>query len=237
MTLTKEQLFKNIDLVREKIKESCLKSGRGENCVKLVGVTKTKPSNLLRWACEYNLCTFGENRVQEFLKKWEELKDLPIEWHFIGYLQTNKVKYIVDKVALIHSVDRPSLVDELQKRVSKKGIEKLPILVEVNIGGEETKAGVEPEKAEELLEYILKNAPNLKVEGLMTVPPYRENLEEVRPFFRKLRELRDQLEEKLGIRLPHLSMGMSHDFTVAIEEGATIVRVGSAIFGPRDYQK
>ena len=237
MELTKEQLFKNINLVREKIKESCLKSGRGENCAKLVGVTKTKPAELLRWACEYGLCTFGENRVQEFLKKWEELQGLPIEWHFIGYLQTNKVKYIVDKVVLIHSVDRPSLVDELQKRVSKKGIEKLPILVEVNVGGEETKAGVEPSKVEELLEYILKNAPNLEVKGLMTVPPYRENLEEVRPYFRQLRELRDQLEERLGIKLPELSMGMSHDFTVAIEEGATIVRVGRAIFGERNYQK
>ncbi|NPB05650.1 MAG: YggS family pyridoxal phosphate-dependent enzyme [Aquificae bacterium] len=234
MLPTKERLKENLERVKETIRESCLKAGRGADCVKLVGVTKTKPPQLLRWACELGLCTFGENRAQEFLKKWEELKDLPIEWHFIGYLQTNKVKYLVDKVALIHSVDRPSLVDELQKRVSKKGIEKFPVLVEVNVGGEETKAGVSPEEAPRLLEYLLEKAPNLEVRGLMTVPPYRENPEEVRPYFAALRELRDRLEEEFGLRLPELSMGMSHDYPIAIEEGATIVRVGTAIFGARD---
>ncbi len=233
MLPTKEELRKRITLVRERLSEACLKAGRGKNCAKLIGVTKTKPASLLRDACEIGLCTFGENRVQEFLKKWEELKDLPVEWHFIGYLQSNKVKYIVDKVVLVHSVDRPSLVDELQKRVSKKGIEKFPILIEVNVGGEETKAGVSPSEAPKLLEYILKNAPSLEVKGLMTVPPYREDPEEVRPFFAELRNLRNRLEEEFKISLPELSMGMSHDYPVAVKEGATMVRVGTAIFGER----
>ena len=157
-----------------------------------------------------------------------------IEWHFIGRLQSNKVKYIIDKVRLIHSVDRPSLVDELQKRATKKGIEKVDVLLEVNVGGEETKGGVSPEEAPQLLEYILKNAPALRVKGLMTIPPYREDPEEVRPYFARLRELRDKLAEEFNLELPELSMGMSHDYEVAVEEGATIVRVGSAIFGERE---
>jgi pyridoxal phosphate enzyme (YggS family) len=234
MEITKEELKRNLELVREKIKEACRRAGRGESCVKLLGATKTKPPHLLRWAFELGLTTFGENRVQEFLRKWEELKDLPVEWHFIGRLQSNKVKYIIDKVKLIHSVDRTSLVDELQKRATKKGIDKVPVLLEVNVGGEETKGGVEPEKAPSLLEYVLNNAPALEVRGLMTIPPYRENPEEVRPYFARLRELRDKLEEEFGLKLPELSMGMSHDYGVAIEEGATIVRIGSAIFGERD---
>ena len=157
-----------------------------------------------------------------------------IEWHFIGRLQSNKVKYIIDKVRLIHSVDRPSLVDELQKRATKKGIEKVDVLLEVNVGGEETKGGVSPEEAPQLLEYILKNAPALRVKGLMTIPPYREDPEEVRPYFARLRELRDKLAEEFNLELPELSMGMSHDYEVAVEEGATIVRVGSAIFVERE---
>jgi pyridoxal phosphate enzyme (YggS family) len=233
MEITKEELKRNLERVKENIEKACQRAGRGSNCVKLLGATKTKPPEVLRWAYELGLRVFGENRVQEFLQKWEALRDLDIEWHFIGRLQSNKVKYIIDKVVLIHSVDRPSLVDELQKRATKKGIDKVNVLLEVNVGGEETKGGIEPEKAPELLEYILKNAPNLEVVGLMTIPPYRENPEDVRPYFRELRELRNRLEEQFGLKLPELSMGMSHDYEVAIEEGATIVRIGSAIFGER----
>ena len=233
MEITYEELRRNLEKVRENVERACQRSGRGTSCVKLLGATKTKPPEVLRWAYELGLRVFGENRVQEFLKKWEALRDLDIEWHFIGRLQSNKVKYIIDKVVLIHSVDRPSLVDELQKRASKKGLDKVNILLEVNVGGEETKGGVEPEHTPQLLEYILKNAPLLRVRGLMTIPPYRENPEEVRPYFRKLRELRDKLQEEFNLELPELSMGMSHDYEVAIEEGATIVRVGSAIFGER----
>ena len=234
MEITKEQLKRNLERVREEIEKACQKAGRGPNCVKLLGATKTKPPQVLRWAYELGLKVFGENRVQEFLQKWEALRDIKdIEWHFIGRLQSNKVKYIIDKVVLIHSVDRPSLVDELQKRATKKGIKKVDVLLEVNVGGEETKGGVSPQEAPKLLEYILEKAPNLEVLGLMTIPPYRENPQEVRPYFAKLRELRDKLQEEFKLELPELSMGMSHDYPVAIEEGATIVRVGSAIFGER----
>ncbi|RTZ58050.1 MAG: YggS family pyridoxal phosphate-dependent enzyme [Gammaproteobacteria bacterium] len=234
MEITKEELIENLQRVRENIEKACQRAGRPVDSVKLLGATKTKPSTILRWAYEAGLKVFGENRVQEFLKKWEELRDLPdIEWHFIGRLQSNKVKYIIDKVRLIHSVDRPSLVDELQKRATKKGIKEVDILVEVNVGEEETKGGVKPEETPKLFEYILKNAPALRIRGLMAIPPYREDSEEVRPYFVKLRELRDKLAEEFNLQLPELSMGMSHDYTVAIEEGATIIRVGSAIFGER----
>jgi len=235
MEITREELIANLRRVRENIAKACQRVGRPTDSVRLLGATKTKPPTVLRWAYEAGLKLFGENRVQEFLKKWEELRDLPdIEWHFIGRLQSNKVKYIIDKVRLIHSVDRPSLVDELQKRATKKGIEKVDVLLEVNVGGEETKGGVSPEEAPQLLEYILKNAPALRVKGLMTIPPYREDPEEVRPYFARLRELRDKLAEEFNLELPELSMGMSHDYEVAVEEGATIVRVGSAIFGERE---
>ena len=234
MEITKEELIENLQRVRENIEKACQRAGRPVDSVKLLGATKTKPSTILRWAYEAGLKVFGENRVQEFLKKWEELSDLPdIEWHFIGRLQSNKVKYIIDKVRLIHSVDRPSLVDELQKRATKKGIKEVDILVEVNVGEEETKGGVKPEETPKLFEYILKNAPALRIRGLMAIPPYREDPEEVRPYFVKLRELRDKLAEEFNLQLSELSMGMSHDYTVAIEEGATIIRVGSAIFGER----
>ncbi|HIP86565.1 MAG TPA: YggS family pyridoxal phosphate-dependent enzyme, partial [Aquifex sp.] len=174
MEITKEELIRNLQRVRENIEKACQRAGRSLSSVKLLGATKTKPSAVLRWAYEEGLKVFGENRVQEFLKKWEELKDLPdIEWHFIGRLQSNKVKYIIDKVSLIHSVDRPSLVDELQKRATKKGVKEVDILVEVNVGGEETKGGVKPEETSELFGYILKKAPALRIKGLMTIPPYR----------------------------------------------------------------
>jgi pyridoxal phosphate enzyme (YggS family) len=235
MEITREELIANLRRVRENIAKACRRVGRPTDSVRLLGATKTKPPTVLRWAYEAGLKLFGENRVQEFLKKWEELRDLPdIEWHFIGRLQSNKVKYIIDKVRLIHSVDRPSLVDELQKRATKRGIKEVDVLLEVNVGGEETKGGVAPEEAPQLLEYILKNAPALRVKGLMTIPPYREDPEEVRPYFARLRELRDKLAEEFNLELPELSMGMSHDYEVAVEEGATIVRVGSAIFGERE---
>jgi len=159
MEITKEELKANLERVRENIEKACQRAGRESNCVKLLGATKTKPPEVLRWAYELGLRVFGENRVQEFLKKWEALRDLDIEWHFIGRLQSNKVKYIIDKVVLIHSVDRPSLVDELQKRATKKGIDRVKVLLEVNVGGEETKGGVEPSKAPELFLQAVPKLP------------------------------------------------------------------------------
>ena len=222
-----------LESVLERIHKACERAGRKPEEVKLLGASKTVPPERIREFYECGLKVYGENRVQEFLKKYEALQDLDIEWHFIGYLQTNKVKYLMNKVVLIHSLDRKSLADEIQKRAQKAGITQ-DVLIEVNVGGEETKAGVEPENLKELFEYTL-SLQNLRVLGLMCIPPYLEDPEEVRPYFRKLRELKEELEKEFNVELPHLSMGMSHDFEVAIEEGATIVRVGTALFGERKY--
>ena len=225
--MTLDELIQRVEKARLKRSEHLI--------VQIVAVTKyTDNPEVLKKLFEDGQRAFGENRVQQLEEKVKELEELPIEWHFIGRLQSNKVKYIIDKVRLIHSVDRPSLVDELQKRATKKGIKEVDVLLEVNVGGEETKGGVSPEEAPQLLEYILKNAPALRVKGLMTIPPYREDPEEVRPYFARLRELKDKLAEEFNLELPELSMGMSHDYEVAVEEGATIVRVGSAIFGERE---
>ena len=217
--------------VLERIEKACLRAGRDPKEVRLLGATKTVPPEKIRRFYECGLRTFGENRVQEFLKKYEELSDLPIDWHFIGRLQTNKVKYLMGKVSLIHSLDRESLADEIDKRAKKSGIVQ-EVLIEVNVGGEETKGGVEPENLRALFEYTLSRE-NIRVLGLMTIPPYLEDPEKVRPFFAKLRKMKEDLEREFSMKLPHLSMGMSHDFEVAIEEGATIVRVGTLLFGER----
>ena len=222
-----------LEIVLERIHKACERAGRKPEEVKLLGASKTVPPEKIREFYGCGLKVYGENRVQEFLKKFEALQDLNIEWHFIGYLQTNKVKYLMNKVVLIHSLDRKSLADEIQKRAQKAGITQ-NVLIEVNVGGEETKAGVEPQNLKELFEYTL-SLQNLRVLGLMCIPPYLEDPEEVRPYFRKLRELKEELEREFNVELPHLSMGMSHDFEVAIEEGATIVRVGTALFGERKY--
>ncbi len=217
--------------VEERILRACERAGRKREEVLLLGASKGVPADRLRDFFQCGLRVFGENRVQEFLKKWEALKDLPIDWHFIGRLQSNKVKYIIDKVKLIHSLDRQSLLEELSKRAENIG-KVQEVLIEVNVGGEETKGGVEPRDLKGFFEVCLKDK-NIKVLGLMCIPPYRENPEEVRLYFATLRKLRDELEKEFGVRLPHLSMGMSHDFEVAIEEGATIVRLGTLIFGER----
>lgn len=224
---------RNLEIVLEKIHKACEKVGRKPEDVKLLGASKTVPPERIREFYTCGLKVYGENRVQEFLKKYEALSDLDIEWHFIGYLQSNKVKYLINKVVLIHSLDRKSLADEIQKRAQKANIIQ-DTLIEVNVGGEETKAGVEPDKLKELFEYTL-SLPNIRILGLMCIPPYLENPEDVRPYFIRLRELKEELEKDFNVKLPHLSMGMSHDFEVAIEEGATIVRIGTALFGERKY--
>ena len=227
------EVCERLESVIERIQKACDRAGRKPEDVKLLGASKTVPPERIREFYGCGLKVYGENRVQEFLKKYEALQDLDIEWHFIGYLQSNKVKYLMGKVVLVHSLDRKSLADEIQKRAQKAGITQ-DVLIEVNVGGEETKAGVEPKKLKELFEYTL-SLQNLRVLGLMCIPPYLEDPEEVRPYFKKLRELKEELEREFGVKLPHLSMGMSHDFEVAIEEGATIVRVGTALFGERKY--
>ncbi|HEK25478.1 MAG TPA: YggS family pyridoxal phosphate-dependent enzyme [Hydrogenobaculum sp.] len=224
-------LKNNIEEVYTKIERASSKASRKKEDIKLLAVTKTVPVDVIKEAYKYGLRLFGENKVQEFLGKYEALKDLDIEWHFIGTLQTNKVKYLKNKVKLIHSVDRKALVDEISKRM-----ERMDILIEVNVGQEQSKSGVKEEHLKELAEYVLSK-PNLQLKGLMCIPPYFEDKEKVRPFFAKLRNLKEDLENTFNITLPELSMGMSHDFEVAIEEGATIIRIGTYIFGERDYNK
>jgi pyridoxal phosphate enzyme, YggS family len=217
-----------IQEIEQRLARACERAGRKREEVLLLGASKYANVEKIREAYQCGVRAFGESRAQDFLKKFEELKDLPIDWHFIGNLQTNKVKYIIDKVSLIHSLDRQSLAEEIQKRAERLG-KVQDVLIEVNVGKEETKGGVQEEDLEKLFEYCL-SLKNLRVLGLMAIPPHKENPEEVRPYFVKLRKLKERLEGLYKLRLPHLSMGMSEDFEVAVEEGATIVRIGSAIF-------
>ncbi len=222
----------NVDKILEKIEKSAVKSGRKPEDVILLAASKTQPIEKMIEAYKAGIRYFGENRVQEGIKKIEQLQEIKdIHWHLIGGLQTNKAKYAVRYFELIHSLERKSLADEIDKRAKKIG-KVQDVLVEVNIGEESSKYGVSPKDLEELIEYSLKKE-NLKILGLMCIPPYFEDKEKSRPYFIKMRELKEKLERKLNIKLPHLSMGMSHDFDIAVEEGATIVRVGTAIFGER----
>jgi len=221
-------ICRKIQEIEQRLARACERAGRKREEVLLLGASKYANAERIREAYQCGVRVFGESRAQDFLKKFEELKDLLIDWHFIGNLQTNKVKYIIDKVSLIHSLDRRSLAEEIQKRAERLG-KVQDVLIEVNVGKEETKGGVYEEDLEKLFEYCL-SLKNLRVLGLMAIPPYKENPEEVRPYFVKLRKLKERLEELYKIKLPHLSMGMSGDFEVAVEEGATIVRIGSAIF-------
>ncbi|MDI3473206.1 MAG: dependent protein [Thermotogaceae bacterium] len=228
----KETISKNIERVLEKIKKSAEKVGRNPDEITLVAVSKNMPTEAIKIAYEAGLRIFGENRAQEAREKVESLKDLDIKWHFIGRLQRNKVKYVVNFSELVHSVDSFELLLEIDKRARK--ISKVQnILLEVNISGEETKAGLNPDAIDDIVEKALK-LENIKLRGFMTMAPFVEDPEEVRWVFKSLRELRDRISQKYNLKNLELSMGMSNDFEVAIEEGATMVRIGTAIFGRRD---
>ena len=226
----------NLDLVEQNIKEACVRCGRERSAVKLIAVSKTKPVSLLQEAYDCGCRDFGENHVQEIVEKYDKLpKD--IRWHMIGHLQKNKVKYIIDKVCMIHSVDSYDLAREISKRALNAGI-VMPILIEVNTGGEESKSGISPENTIDMIKRI-SILPGIEVHGLMTVPPIAKIPEDNRTFFRMLYKLSvDINEQKIdNIKMGELSMGMSGDYQTAIEENATFVRVGTAIFGARDYNK
>ncbi len=225
-------LCSNLEKVKERIHKACEKAGRKIEEVKLLGASKTVPAEKIKVFYECGLRLFGENRVQEFLKKYDVLKNLSIEWHFIGQLQSNKVKYIIDKVALIHSLDRESLLEEIEKRAGNYG-KVQEVLIEVNVGKEPSKGGVFPEGLKSLVENTLLKK-HIKLKGLMTIPPYEEDPERSRKYFVMLRELKEEVEKEFGIKLDELSMGMSSDFEIAIEEGATIVRIGTLLFGGRN---
>lgn len=215
--------------VRERIEKAARKVGRNPEEIKLVAVSKTVEVGRIQEAIEAGVSILGENYVQEAQKKIEEIGQ-KVSWHFIGHLQTNKAKYAVRLFDMIHSLDSLSLAEELNRRAEKEG-RILKVMIEVNLSGETTKFGTEQEKALELARRVLPFR-NLSLIGLMTMPPYFDDPEQSRPYFIQLRELKEKMEKE-GICLSDLSMGMSNDFEVAIEEGATYVRVGTAIFGPR----
>ncbi len=224
----------NLEAVEKRVQDACKRAGRSRDEVTLIAVSKTKPVSLIREAMACGQVDFGENKVQELCKKQEEIRE-PLRWHLIGHLQRNKVKYVVDKACLIHSVDSERLAQEIQKEAAKRDL-VCPVLVEVNVGGEETKSGVSPQEALPLVRSIAA-LPNVKVKGLMTVAPPVEKPEDARIYFKELRELADTIRKEAipGVEMKELSMGMTGDFEAAIEEGATMVRVGTAIFGARDY--
>lgn len=226
-------IARNLALVEERINIACQKAGRSRNAVTLVAVTKTVAPVAIRAAYEAGVRHMGENRVQEREDKMEALRDLNVTWHLIGHLQTNKARRARELFHTIHTLDSLRLAQKLNA-ASSGADRRLPVLLEVNLGGEAAKSGIAESDAPALAEGMTA-LPGLELRGLMTVPPFLENPDDVRPFFRRLRQLAERIE---ALRLPgtsmrELSMGMSHDFEVAIEEGATLVRLGTAIFGPR----
>ncbi len=227
-------ISENLHRVEEHITAACNKSGRKREEVTLIAVSKTKPVEMLKEAYQLGCRDFGENKVQELTEKYEQLpKD--IRWHMIGHLQRNKVKYIVDKVYMIHSVDSFRLAEEISKEAIKKNV-TVSILVEVNVAMEESKFGTTAENAAHLVEEISK-LPNIVIKGLMTIAPYVENSEENRLYFAKLKQIYVDIIHKNidNVFMEELSMGMTGDYEVAIEEGATYIRVGTGIFGERQY--
>ena len=223
-------LKENLKRVEDKITASCEHSGRNREDVTLIAVSKTKPVETLQEAYNIGVRVFGENKVQELVEKYETLpKD--IHWHMIGHLQRNKVKYIIDKVDLIHSVDSLRLAETIDREAKKHNL-TANILIEVNVAGEDSKFGVPPEELENLVDGI-SHFSNIQVRGLMTIAPFVENAEENRAVFARLRKLSVDIAAKNidNVNMGLLSMGMTNDYEVAIEEGATIIRVGTGIFG------
>ena len=224
----------NLETVEANIRKACANAGRSRDEVTLIAVSKTKPVSMLMEAYDSGIRIFGENKVQEMCDKYEQMpKD--IQWHMIGHLQRNKVKYIIDKAALIHSVDSLRLAETIQEEAAKHQV-VMPILVEVNVAMEETKFGTSLAEAMELVEQI-SHFPNIRIEGLMTIAPFVEDPEENRKYFRALNKLAVDINNKNidNVHVRILSMGMTNDYMVAIEEGATMVRVGTGIFGERNY--
>lgn len=223
-------LSDNLNLIQQRIVSACARAGRDPDSVTLLAVTKAQPPEVVNEAARLGLTLLGENKMQEAKAKIP-LCSGRLRWHFIGHLQTNKCRDAVEWFEMIQSVDSLHLAEEINKRAEQAG-KRMPILLEVNLAGEASKFGYRPEQL--LAELPRLNAlPRVEVHGLMTVPPWTPEAETIRPVFRRLRELKDQCEQILGAPLPHLSMGMSGDFEVAIEEGATMVRIGTALFGPR----
>ncbi|AEE96537.1 YggS family pyridoxal phosphate-dependent enzyme [Mahella australiensis] len=227
-----EYIASNIDRVKERIKKAAERSGRSVDDIVLIAVTKTVDVERIKAAVNYGIKDLGENRVQELTAKYPYISD-DVRWHMIGRLQTNKVKYIIDRVSLIHSVDSLKLLKEIDKR-SEIANRMMDILIEVNVAGEASKGGV---AVEDVIDFVKQSAvfENIRIKGLMTVAPQTDDPEIVRPYFAQMKELSFKIEKlKLdNVEMKYLSMGMSGDFEVAIEEGSNMVRIGTAIFGER----
>lgn len=224
----------NLEIVEQNIQNACDRAGRKRSEVTLIAVSKTKPVSDIRQAMDCGITVFGENKVQEIKDKTEEIKE-PLSWHMIGHLQANKVKYLPGRVCMIHSVDNVKLAQEIEKQFAKTD-EKIDVLIEVNMAQEESKFGLSAEDTPEFVKEICE-LPHLNIRGLMTIAPYTENPESNRQYFKGLRELKERINSMNlpGVSMDTLSMGMTGDYEVAIEEGATFVRVGTGIFGERNY--
>ena len=224
----------NLAQVQKNIEESCGNVNRDPGEVTLIAVSKTKPLEMLREAYDAGARVFGENKVQEIVDKYDHMPS-DVKWHMIGHLQRNKVKYIVDKVAMIHSVDSFRLAETIEKEAAKKNV-TVPILIEVNVAQEESKYGLKPEEVLPFIEEIA-DFSHIQIKGLMTIAPYVENAEENRDIFRELKKLSVDIAAKNinNVTMSVLSMGMTGDYMVAVQEGATMVRVGTGIFGARNY--
>lgn len=226
----------NIDAVNRIKGEAAVKSGRKAEDVLLCAVTKTRTADEINEAIDAGITDIGENKVQEIMDKFDSVK--PVRWHLIGHLQTNKVKYIIDKVSMIHSVDSLHLAQEIDKRAAQHGI-TMDILIQVNSAQEESKFGISTDETEGMIRDILDKCPNIRIRGLMCIAPFAESPEDVRVYFAQVKKLYDEYSsiEHKNLDFKYLSMGMSHDYEVAILEGSNLIRVGTAIFGERDYSK
>lgn len=228
----------NIARVKEIIKEAAEKSGRSEDDVLLLAVTKLHTPDEMNEAIDAGATDIGENKVQEVLSKYDSVK--PVRWHLIGHLQTNKVRQIIDKVVMIHSVDSIHLAEEIEKRCAQADI-RMDILIQVDPAEQETKFGADPSDLPDMIRTIAAECPHVTVRGLMCIAPFYEDPEETRPFFREVKRLYDKCREDFdgvdNVDMRYLSMGMTNDFRIAVEEGSNLVRVGTAIFGYRDYRK
>ena len=223
-------LAESFEIIQHRIRVTCERAGRAADSVTVLAVTKSQPPERVRAAADCGQVLFGENKVQEAKAKIP-LCPGKLRWHFIGHLQSNKCRDAVELFEMIQSVDSLPLAQEINRRAEQAG-KTMPVLLQVNVAGEASKFGYPPEKLLADLEAI-NQLRRIEIHGLMTVPPYVTDPEKARPHFRRLRDLKIQCEQKLGAPLPHLSMGMSGDFEVATEEGATLVRIGTALFGPR----
>jgi len=226
----------NIEIIKEQMKKAAESSDREAEKVLLCAVTKTRTAEEINEAIKAGITDIGENKVQEIMDKYDSV--LPVKWHLIGHLQTNKVKYIIDKVSLIHSVDSLRLAEEISKR-AKVHNKVMDILIQVNSAMEESKFGITTEETGKLIEDILDTCPNVRIKGLMCIAPFEEDPQETAVYFAEVKKLYDEYSkiEHERVDFEYLSMGMSNDFEVAIANGSNLVRVGTAIFGQRDYSK